>query len=478
MPRKPRILISAPTAFGVRNVLPSGLARRLTAEAELVILAPRHGLRSDRRGDLDGVEFWDVGDFSEDPWARYLREVLSRLFFRKNKINTWEMIKQYRNRDRARTSQRSARRCLQRLVSAAVQHLNLWALVRRLEEERGRREVPGWLLEALKAKGVAVALSTVIRLPWEWPIFRALQQLGVPSVTHVLSFDNPSSGGYLPLRGFTRSLCWSNAMVDELVDFHQVQRDRTRVTGTPQFDFHIDPDCHWSRTITCSRLQINPDQRYALYCANHRVHTPYEPELLRYLVQISSTDQRFASMQWVVRFHPSDSHERWSEVVRELGGRVSFCQPWRQPDRTRQYMGEVCLDDLALLSNSIRHATCVFGIASTIALDCAVIGTPVVNIAFHPSDRWEEERYYRNAHNTHHYRPINDSGAAPVARDPSEWLRLFEEAVRTPEARRVYQLQLRSRLCGPVDGRAAERIALEVVDVAVMGGLRRRVEAN
>ena len=122
------------------------------------------------------------------------------------------------------------------------------------------------------------------------------------------------------------------------------------------------------------------------------------------------------------------------------------------------YWGQVEAHSIALLTNSIRHAGCVISMGSTLALDCAVLDKPIVNVGFHPDAGSIEDRYYANAHRTFHYQPITKSESAPVAASLNQLTDLFREAVNQPHARSARRVELRDLICGPVDGRSADRI--------------------
>jgi hypothetical protein len=123
-------------------------------------------------------------------------------------------------------------------------------------------------------------------------------------------------------------------------------------------------------------------------------------------------------------------------------------------------------DDLAALGNLLRYADAALNIASTTALDAAVVDTPVVCVGFHDTAEPREAAFYLEAHLSNHFQPIVASGGAPLARDMGELRALLAEAVLRPEARRDARRRLVADLCGRVDGHAAERIAQDLTRLA------------
>ncbi len=280
---------------------------------------------------------------------------------------------------------------------------------------------------------------------------------GIPTATHVLSFDNLTSRGYIPLRHFSRFFVWQETMASELTEFYDIGSNQLTITGTPQFDFHVRPEFRWSRAKTLAALALPTDRPYFVYCANHFGLTPSEPGLVAELLTSVGQDPRFRNHQWVLRLHPMDEYSRWA-VIEQRFPNVVVSRPWKHKSESR-FWGIPSSDEVALLGNTLRHADATLTIASTTALDSAVVDTPVVCVGFHPTaDPWEQ-RFYHDVHYSQHYRPLMESGATPIATNMDSLRALLAAAVNEPKSLRRERAALVRRLCGAVDGNAAERIA-------------------
>jgi len=242
-----------------------------------------------------------------------------------------------------------------------------------------------------------------------------------------------------------------------------VPRDKIEITGTPQFDFHLRDDYQWDRPTTLAALGLEDDGPYILYCANNVRQTPREPELLYQLVRAFENEPRLKDLRWAVRLHPLDDYDRWDALMDRLPA-IRVHRPWTHPVRGAAHWANPRVHDIALLTNSVRHSSLVISIGSTIALDCAVVDVPIVNVGFHPDTGSLEDRYYHNAHYSHHYEPITLSKGAPVASNTKELIDLAHEAINDPRTRSTRRKQLAAELCGPVDGHAADRIFSAIAD--------------
>jgi hypothetical protein len=149
---------------------------------------------------------------------------------------------------------------------------------------------------------------------------------------------------------------------------------------------------------------------------------------------------------------------------------VRLAAPWER-DEAHDGWAVPSRDDVALLGNTLRHAVATLQVASTCALDSMIVGTPVVSVGFHPEAPTEGLRNAR-LHDSHHYRAITESGAAPLARSLGDLRTLLHEALAAREQRRPAREAIVARICGVVDGRAADRVA-DAVLAAVASEARR-----
>lgn len=337
------------------------------------------------------------------------------------------------------------------------------AIFRRLERTLTQEilnRVPTTLWDFLKRTQPVGGLSTAYVDSSEWPLFYALRKLGIPTATHILSFDNLTSRGYLPLNPFDRYLVWQQGMADELKELYAVSASQIQITGTPQFDFHIQDRFRWSQEQTAQALGIDPGRNYVLYCGNHKQHTPNEPAMVAEFVQQLRPGDGDDTYQWVIRPHPLDDYSRWSALVAQYED-VHISYPWQQAAQENTWALPTD-DELALLSNTLRFASATLNVASTIALDSAVVDTPPICIGFHPNAGERESQFYYEVHSTEHYIPIMKSAAVPLVKNMDELRDILDQAVSQPDKLRAARERLVADLCGTVDGKAASRILDEL----------------
>src|SRR5207247_7118543 len=88
---------------------------------------------------------------------------------------------------------------------------------------------------------------------------------------------------------------------------------------------------------------------------------------------------------------------------------------------------DVTADNQRHLANTMHHSDVVVNVASTLAIEAAIVDTPVVNIAFDGEAPSEWTRSARRYYRFTHYVNITRHGAVQVVEEPAQ---LVEQVAR------------------------------------------------
>lgn len=450
------VTILCPTVWGYRNAVISGVLDRLEASGVACHLL--------------------LGDFGEDPGASpcssrmraaatvrsqrgkaALNSLLRASFARRHGLAASAVLAEWQSRDR--TTWQTARDRVVTLLSRIAwrQPFYDWQ-VRSAERFLERTRDMGPVVEHLRDLRPRLLVSTHSTVAAEMPYILAARRLGIPTVGWILSFDNLTSRSILPV--FDHYLVWNGRMRDQVLRLYP---DRVpgniHITGTPQFDFHLDPRFRRGRAECQRDLGLEADDRYVVWAANSRVFTPTEPELVAAFVRRLADTPDLSKHRVVVRLHPLDDYERWQRTAREIP-RLVVTEPWSRNATPRA-------DDQTRLVSTLLHADACVNVASTMSLDAAILDVPVVCVAFALDPSSAEHTVSRAYYATEHYRPIVESGGIRLAGSLEELLSLVRNAIRNPHADRDARLRLVRAECGQVDGEAKSRVAAALATLAL-----------
>jgi hypothetical protein len=296
----------------------------------------------------------------------------------------------------------------------------------------------------------------------ELPVTLSAKEHGVQTFGAIVSWDNLSYKGPLPVE-HDYYLAWSETMRHELL-IHKphLDSDRITITGTPQFDFHLREDLIWSRNEFFSRVGGDPNRKLITYGGSVDHLFPDETEFVVKLWKAVEAGEIVDRPQLLVRLHPHDNTERLASLKTRCPG-LLISRPWPY-DVQRFWWFRPELEHLALLSNTIRYSEVGLNVCSSLTLDFAVLDKPVVNVAFPGTERNPMEEnprlsYVRDCYKSYHYRQVIESGAVQLAKSFDELLYQINSYMKNPSLDHEAREELVRMICGSVDGQACKRIA-------------------
>lgn len=446
------VVILCPTAWSLRNVLLSGLHAALReSQVDVRILStPRanSALAEGWQGP-EAVEMVSGGSRRMSAAAAVINLLVNASFARRHALTTYGIFRAWRGRDEspARRARHATVRVL--AVLGCREPFFSWQV---RAQERFRHALPERraVEDHLRALRPALLVSTSCVVRDEVHYIGAAHALGIPTLGCILSFDNLTSKGVLPV--FDHYAVWSQRMRQEVLRLYpDRQPARVHVTGTPQFDFHRSEEFRLTRDETLRRLGLGPGDRYVLYAANCAAYTPTEPDLVAAFAARLHAVPGLREHHVVVRPHPGDDPARWA-LDGTPGGRVVMSWPRSAEGRFATQEAQV------RLVSSLAHADACINMASTMSLDAAVVDTPVICIAFAADPSSRESRLAADCYRTTHYAPIAASGGVRLARSMDELLGECAAAAADRGRLAAERAALVADVCGPVGG-AARRLA-------------------
>ncbi|MEP7286090.1 MAG: CDP-glycerol glycerophosphotransferase family protein [Chloroflexota bacterium] len=297
----------------------------------------------------------------------------------------------------------------------------------------------------------SVVVATSCGSESEEPYLWVAHQMGIPTLGCILNLDSLNAHSFIP--ACDHYMVWSQHMKDELLAYYpNVPVDHVHATGMPQFDFHAREEFRWTREETLKRLGLKPGDKYILYATGRQFYTPKEPELFEEFSRKCAETPELKAHKIVVRPHPMDELDRWDRFA-TADGRIVVSRPSAE---AQQFAGP---EDQALLVNTCYHADVCTNFFSTMSLDAAAVDTPVVCIAFAAEKDSQEDRYSREYYEMDYYKPIVASGGVRMAYDMDQLMSEIVAYVQDRSRDKAERSKLVVSECGPVDGKAAERIA-------------------
>ena len=469
------IVIACDSFLSLRNVRNGDLGRRLTALTgeRVVVLVDPAQYEGSLQAKPDGVELDRLIDFraAEDPGL----EPLIRHAYHTRKSyydpeTLWTRVRAsvYRGRPHAGPLRWAS------LLKARARLLRYrWDGSRGLAQPRRRA-----VAEALRAHPVAaeyrrrlaaldarLVVAFSLEGPREMTLMEAANAAGIATAVMIRSRDNlsakiqhlPDAAAYLVWSEVTRSIL--------LQLYPEVPADRVHITGSPQFDRHLDPAFRLPRDEFFARVGLDPGRPLVVYTCATPTLIPHEINIVQHLADAVATGRVHRDgvrAQLLVRGHPRGFGSSIA-LLREPQPDVAVFPPpgsfsYNSPDHEAGVV-RLILEDEPVHLATLAYQDVQVNVAGTMTVDSAILDKPVVNVFYDvPPDvpaGLSVRRFYQRSD----YRPLVASGGVFIARNPEACVAAINERLADPGRDAAGRRVIRETDCGPLDGLAGGRIS-------------------
>jgi hypothetical protein len=448
------ILISVTNGWALRNYVRTGLISKLSGEADvhLVVEYSFYEFFDSIRQEAGIKAIYPYCSVEGHFW-KLIRRAKKFFFQAANRINT------ARTKFVAAGKSRLGRTC-RSLV---------WALASRIgfPPVKFLDFVEYWVGIADSLPGARTYDLVVAASPFDYReacLLRSAWQLGIPTLAVILSWDNVSTKGCLPLR-ISRCIVWGDELRREFLSYYgQISPERIQVGGIPQFDAYLEPfSATQVRAIFCERFGISPEKKIILYGTCSPTLFPEEPEVVWDLAEAISGGNLGSDCHMFVRCHPADDLNRYRLLAAYPF--VTLCPPSR-PVGTSLDHWIPPPEEIAFLRDTLVSCCLCINTASSLTLDAIACGRPVVNVAYDGSSQKDYFESVRRFYDYSHYEPLVRSGAIALAESKQGLIAAVRQSLMAPAKRFPQEENLRKVYCLRLKGGAVSELISQMLEMA------------
>jgi hypothetical protein len=278
----------------------------------------------------------------------------------------------------------------------------------------------------------------------------------------VESWDNLLCKGPLSVVPDTIAV-WNQGMVDEASQLHDFPRDRVAVVGVPQFDLYTDKNALLTRQEFFGLQGLNLHQRLVTYAASTEGFIPNEPDIFETVYQTLQQKRFSDSVQVMLRLHPITSAPLREEYYSRFSNRPNLTI--QRPGRTSTLHDgwDPSWADMVNLASTIFYSDVVVNIASTMAIDAAVLDKPVIAVAFGRGKPADRSVYFDDIFGNSHYRKLVETKGLRLVYSAEELADAIDAYLANPSIDASGRNRLREELCFRLDGHSGKRAASMVL---------------
>jgi hypothetical protein len=296
----------------------------------------------------------------------------------------------------------------------------------------------------------------------EMLLVETANDLGIPTAVMVRSRDNLSAKiQHLPYAH--AYFVWSEATRQFLLHMYpEIDPERVQVTGSPQFDRHLDPKYRLERQDFFSRVGLDPDRPLIVYTMATPGLIDHELEIVQHLADAAHAGRFVRRAQLLVRGHPRGFGSNVGLLHREHAEARSYPHPANATYRSPEHEAEVVR--LILQDEPVHLATLAYqdvqvNVCGTMTIDSAIHDKPTVNVYYDLVKGIGSGLSVRRFYERTDVKQMMAYGASRLAYDPEECIRLLNRYLDNPTLDCEGRRRAREEDCGPLDGQAGARIA-------------------
>ena len=301
----------------------------------------------------------------------------------------------------------------------------------------------------------------------EAKVLYAAKAQGIPTLLHLLSWDNITSKGIFPVTA-DYFIVWGQVMYDELKAYYNIADKFIQICGVPHFDNHIKVKEQNNYKGFIEELGLKGEQPYLFVAMSAPRFAPKEIDIVEWLANAIETDVFGKELQLIVRPHPQNVQGNMADVswLKRLdalkSNRVAIDYPRLVNSKVRWSMKK---EDMNRLSNILLGCSVCINSGSTVSIDALMLDKPVILTSFngeHNLTYWHSAK--RLLDYTHLKKFVKLGGAEPVF-GFSHFERLIKNYLEDSTLnldKRQHALQMQ---CFKNDGKSTQRVIVAMESI-------------
>jgi hypothetical protein len=460
--RNHRFLILSTSLLFDRILLHTNVVNKLKQFGEVKIWASSAGANNNDPWSGFGTEveaFPSVGAFKEIPY-NYLKRLNEFVWdFRLKPPSRLSMDRHVRSK-RQQWSVRALKPFAYLLAACRSESL-IEAKLESLLLSAPVRSVDG-ITRLLEYQPTVIVSSGLFQ--FEQPaIFEAARKLGIRTLAYIPSWDNVSTKGRMVYR-YDGYIVWTEQIKRELHEFYPATRDTPIfIVGAPQFDMFSNERLFETRKDFCQRFGLDADRPIILYAIGSPNFIQEHHGAIAFAAKVARGE--LGDVQLLIRPHPIHDNAELKAIFDDYGPNIRLQETPNAGLRlTARTQDSAQVKDWI---NTFRHSDVVINLSSTVTVDAAIFDKPVINLDFDPDPSGAYQELVRDInHKWSHFKPIAESGGVWCVNDFNELSHAVRVYLDNPELHSKGREWITRYVCGFLDGKCGDRMAVAVADFA------------
>lgn len=230
----------------------------------------------------------------------------------------------------------------------------------------------------------------------------AAQNLNIPTATFIFSWDNLPKATMVIQTDYY--FVWSEHMKKELLHYYpNIQENQVVVTGTPQFEAHLNPENGVEKASFFEQYGLDLNKKYICYSGDDITTCPDDAQYLNDVAQaVENLNQKGHHLGIIFRRCPVDFSDRYDAVLQKFKGIIVPIHPaWEKKGEGWNTILPTKKDNQLLVSTA-KYTEMVINLGSSMVFDFSIFDKPCAFINYDVQnkkrDDWSVQKIYKFVH--------------------------------------------------------------------------------
>jgi len=299
-----------------------------------------------------------------------------------------------------------------------------------------------------------IVFATDIQNEHDVRLLHEARRRGIATVGMVRSWDNLAAKGLI--RCIPDVLAVSNKIIaEEARSLHGVPAERIVIVGVPHYDRYLQGPVR-SREDFARHFGLDPAKRYVLYAPvgdRYLGENILDRDIIELLTAwLPKTHQLIVRLPFADNVSLETLPKLLNVVVMQPGGKYLADEDFFKNN-------ELTREDDNWLRDMFCYSDIVVAGPSTMCVDGAFFGKPVVLVGFDGRRELPYHESVRRYYDYDHWKPVLAAQGVRLAKNMKEFTEDLDAYAKDPRQEEVGRERITREQCGGLDGRASERLA-------------------
>ncbi|NQU83657.1 MAG: CDP-glycerol glycerophosphotransferase family protein [Parcubacteria group bacterium] len=294
-----------------------------------------------------------------------------------------------------------------------------------------------------------LVFSTSILAKVEIPMLKEAKRRDIKTVAMPKSWDTFDKQFFRVK--IDKLLVYNEGLKEMAVHGQNIERENITVVGFPQFDIYSDKSILKPREEFLKSLGLDPKRKVVFFGSGGLFGPSFlDEEFATEISRFLNSNGVFEDTSLIIRLHFGEYNSKRFDKFKSLPN--VYIDNTHQRNAIFGELGDPSREDMVWLANLLYHSNVTINPGSTLSLDAACYGKPIICTGFGC-------KTLENCINIAYYKRVLDTGGVRLVKNYNELKQSINEYLRDPSVDAKERAVLRKTVCANPDGKSGCRVA-------------------